>query len=266
MASDYYSILGVNKEASQDDIKKAFRRQAKKYHPDANPNDPKAEDRFKEINEAYETLGDPQKRQQYDMFGSNPRAGGFPGGFGGQNVNQEDLQDILSQFMNFGRSGSGRSRSVPQSEQSVSINLREAFTGSDRIMTYNGKQIPIKIPPGVDTGSKINVPGTPITLVIAIDADTQFRREGNDLYTDVLVDMFTALLGGEATVETLGRPLSLTIQAGTPAGKKLRLKGKGMPILNSTEKGDLYARVVITLPEKLTDEQRHAVEQLKKLF
>jgi curved DNA-binding protein len=284
MASDYYSVLGVAKNASQDDIKKAFRKQAKKYHPDANPNDPKAEERFKEVNEAYETLSDPQKRQQYDMLGSAYRnmgggAGGYGGYSGAQNINMEDLQDIFSQFMNFGRAGGGmRGRVSPMRgqdiEQPVVISLKEAFSGTERLVSKGDKQLRVSIPAGATDGTRVRVagegalgmnggPNGDLYLVVEVADDPQFRREGYDLNVDINVDMFTAMLGGEVQVPTLARPLNLKIPAGTQSGRKFRLAGKGMPNLKTGGAGDLYARVNITVPEKLTDHQRRLVEQLR---
>jgi curved DNA-binding protein len=288
MASDYYNVLGVNKTATPDEIKKAFRRQAKKYHPDANPNDPKAEDRFKEINEAYEVLSDPQKRQQYDMLGANYRnvggaGAGATGGFGGAGMNGEDLQDLINSFMGFGGSR-GRGANVRSTqrgqdyEQPVTISLREAYNGADRLMNKEGKQLRVSIPMGATTGTRVKVAGEgsmgfgggkagDLYLVIEVADDPQFKRDGNDLTVEVMVDAFTAMLGGEVQVPTLARPLNLKIPPLTQSGRKFRLSGKGMPILNTTgQYGDLYAKVVITIPEKLSDEQRHLVEQLRATF
>jgi curved DNA-binding protein len=281
MASDYYNVLGVEKSASQDDIKKAFRKQAKKYHPDANPNDPKAEERFKELNEAYDTLGDPQKRKQYDTLGANyGRYQQGTGGFGGQGgMAPEDLQDMLNSFMNFGRGGSGRGRNPLRGqdmEQPVQISLREAFTGTERVVMKDSRQLRVTIPAGATDGTRVRVAGEggmganggmngDLYLVIEVADDPQFKREGNDLTVEINVDMFTAMLGGEVEVPTLSRPLKLKVPAATQSGRKFRLTGKGLPNLkNATQAGDLFARVNITIPEGLTDEQKKWVEELRE--
>ena len=279
MAQNYYSVLGVDKNATQDEIKRAFRRQAKRYHPDANPNDPQAEERFKEINEAYETLGDPEKRRQYDMFGhdyARQAAGGPPPGYGGASTfTPEDLQDILNSFMNFGRTSQrGRSPLRGQDiEQPVQISLYEAYHGTERILNKGGRQLRVSIPAGATDGTRVRVAGEgglganggmpgDLYLVVELAEDPQFKRDGYDLTVDVNVDMFTAMLGGEVQVPTLGRPLKLKIPPGTQSGRKFRLAGKGMPSIKGSP-GDLYARINITVPERLTPEQRRLVEQLR---
>jgi curved DNA-binding protein len=279
MAQNYYSVLGVSKNATQDEIKKAFRKQAKRYHPDANPNDPQAEERFKEINEAYETLGDPEKRRQYDMFGhdyARQGAGGPPPGYGGAGgINADDLQDILNSFMNFGRTSQrGRSPLRGQDiEQPVQISLYEAYHGTERVLNKGGRQLRVAIPAGASDGTRVRVAGEgglganggmpgDLYLVVELAEDPQFKRDGYDLTVDVNIDMFTAMLGGEVQVPTLGRPLKLKIPAGTQSGRKFRLAGKGMPSIKGSP-GDLYARINITVPERLTPEQRRLVEQLR---
>lgn len=292
MARDYYETLGVNRNASDDEIKKAFRKQAKKYHPDANPDNPQAEQRFKEVNEAYEVLRDPEKRQQYDQFGGNwesfQNSGFGQTGYTTQ-VNFEDLEDILGSVFGGGMggfqadvgSGTGRRRRRSTArgrdiEQPVTISLYEAYQGTQRIITKEGRQITVNIPAGAKDGTKVRVKGEgmpgafggppgDLHLVVSVDeSSSQFTREGDDLYTDVTIDMFTALLGGEAEIPTMTRPVKLKIPAGTQSGRKFRLSGKGMPVLRQREQyGDLYARVLISIPTNLTDEQRALVEKLR---
>ncbi|MEL6308316.1 MAG: J domain-containing protein [Chloroflexota bacterium] len=295
MAKNYYDLLGVSKNASQDEIKKAFRKQAKKYHPDANPDNPRAEDQFKEVNEAYDVLSDPQKRQQYDMFGSAGGAGGFPGGnpFGGQgngtyqgNVNVEDLEDIIGSIFGGGfRSGSAASGGSPfgntggrptkgqNIEQEISISLREAYEGTTRLLNKDGRQLRVNIPAGANNGTKVRLSGEghpgragngDLYLVVQVDdRSSPFERDGDDLTIDFDVDVFTAMLGGTAKVETMERPVELKVPAGTQSGRKFRLSGKGMPSLKGKKHGDLYARAMITVPEHLTDEQTAILEQLR---
>ena len=309
MPKDYYDILGVDKSADQSEIKRAFRKKAKKHHPDANPDDPTAEERFKELNEAYEVLSDESKRQQYDQFGNNWESfagGGGTGGTGGanyRNVNPEDLQDILNSFFGGrqGRSSSntrtstgyegfnpfsgGYSQDVnfdnqPQAkgqdiEHNVRISLAEAYHGKDIVLTVDGRRLTTKIPAGAKTGSKIRLSGEgqpspyggqsgDLYLVVEVTPDKRFERDGDDLITDVSVDAFTTMLGGKVDVQTFTGIGKLTIPPGTQGGQKFRLSGKGMPKLKKKGQfGDLFARINITVPSKLTDEQKQQVEALR---
>jgi curved DNA-binding protein len=294
MARDYYQVLGVGKNASDKEIKQAFRKLAKKYHPDANPNDPTAESKFKEINEAYEVLGDAEKRAQYDRFGSAYQQFGGSNGSATYytnvdmgNMSDSSFADILeSLFGGFG----GRTTSTTSSpwgdrvpadvngrdlEQQVVISLHEAYQGATRFVTKGSRRIRVTIPRGATDGTKVRLAGEgepgqrggksgDLYLIVKVEPDERFERRGDDLYTDVRVDMFTALLGGTVEVPTLERPVRLKIPAGTQSGRRFRLAGKGMPLLRQPDKhGDLYARVMITVPEKLTDSQRALVEQLR---
>lgn len=295
-AKDYYQTLGVSRSANDKEIKLAFRKLAKKHHPDANRDDPSAEGRFKEINEAYEVLSDKDKRSMYDRFGTvNPQQapwGDNPAGGGGQYTytptgNNVDLGDIFGSL--FGRRGAERTGSAgvgsPFSgtrtmrgqdiEQKVSITLQEAYTGATRLITKGDRTVRVNIPAGAKTGTKVRLTGEgeagtqpgDLYLVVEVEPDTRFERDGDNLTVDVKVDMFTALLGGEAEVPTLTRPVKLKIPAGTQSGRKFRLSGKGMPVLNQPDRfGDLIARMLVTVPEKLTPEQRELVEQLKATF
>jgi curved DNA-binding protein len=290
-------VLGVKRDASDKDIKKAFRRLAKQYHPDANPDNPNAEAKFKEINAAYEVLGDPEKRAQYDRFGHL-----YPGGqppppqwrttrdFDSSDFNDGGFGDIFeSLFSNLRGAGTrpaggrgpfgGTLRADGQDiEQSVTISLREAYEGATRLIMKGSRTLKATIPPGISTGKKVRLPGEgeagtgggkngDLYLVVTVQPDAQFEREGDNLLTEVRVDMFTALLGGEMEVPTMTRPVKLKIPPGTQSGRRFRLSGKGMPILNKKDQyGDLFARVLITIPESLTPEQRKLVEQLKATF
>ncbi|NDJ59506.1 MAG: J domain-containing protein [Chloroflexi bacterium] len=291
MAKDYYQTLGVNRDASDKDIKQAYRRLAKQYHPDANPDNPSAEAKFKEINEAYEVLSDKDKRQTYDRFGTvNPQQAWGDARGASPNIDFGDLGDIFDSL--FGRGGRSTNRSAnPGSnfsgfargdgqniEQLVSISLREAYSGTTRLLNKGNRSIRVNIPAGAATGTKVRLSGEgepgysggrtgDLYLVVQVSPDTLFERQGDDLYVDVKIDMFTALLGGEVEIPTLGRPVRLRVPAGTQSGRRFRLSGKGMPLLRRDDTyGDLYARVQITVPETLTDEQRQLVEQLKASF
>lgn len=300
MAKDYYQTLGISRSANEKEIKQAFRKLAKKYHPDANRDDPSAESRFKEINEAYEVLSDKEKRQMYDQFGTvNPQQAGWggagaPGGspftYTTTNVDFGDIGDIFGSL--FGRRGaSGGARTADPGafgfntstrgqdiEQKVGITLQEAYSGTTRLITKGERTVRVNIPAGSKTGTRVRLAGEgesgfnggqpgDLYLVVDVANDPHFERDGDDLTVEIKVDLFTALLGGEAEVPTLGRPIKLKIPAGTQSGRKFRLSGKGMPVLGQTDRyGDLYARVLITVPEKLTDAQRSLVEQLRETF
>ncbi len=300
---DYYRTLGVERNASEQDIKKAYRKLAMKYHPDRNPGNKEAEEKFKEINEAYEVLSDKEKRARYDQLGDSysrwQQAGGSPGGFNWsdwttqgqrgnyQQVNVEDLEDLFgggfSDFFSqiFGGMGQTQSRTRTRREparpaayeQPVTITLDEAFHGTQRILQLDGRRLEVKIPAGAQTGTKVRVAGAgpvgpngqkgDIYLIIEVAPDSQYERKGNDLYTDVTVDLYTAVLGGQVNVPTPAGNVLLKIREGTQPGQTYRLAGRGMPYLKDPKTfGDLYARVRVQLPKNLTSEQRSLFEQL----
>ena len=288
MAYEYYKVLGIDRTANEKDIKQAFRKLAKQYHPDANPNNPQAEAKFKELNEAYEVLSDPQKRAQYDQFGG--AVPGFAGGNGGGSYQNVDFGDLINMFSGFGTRGrSSRSNTrvheyTPQPnkgqnlEQQVNITLKEAYDGASRRISKGGRTITVTIPAGATTGTKVRVsgegepgygggPAGDLMLIVEVLPDTTFERAEDDLTTDVKVDMFTALLGGEVAVPTMTGSVKLIVPAGTQSGRKFRLAGKGMPRLKQpSEFGNLYARILITVPAQLTHEQRRLAEQLRDSF
>jgi curved DNA-binding protein len=296
MAKDYYNILGVSRTADDAELKKAFHKKAKLVHPDVNKDDPTAEARFKELNEAYDTLSNPDKRRMYDQFGpdfermqqggpsqrgGNPFGAGNPFGGGAQSVDPSAFEDLMKEF--FGSSGGGatrgRRRAAPSKgsdiEHPVSVTLREAYEGTTRFITKDGRRIRAEIPAGVGEGTRVRLrgegePGSAgsgdLYLMIHIEDDVIFSREGDDLVTDVRVDMFTAMLGGKITVPTVTGSAKVTLPAGSQSGRKMRLTGKGMPKGPGKGFGDLYARVMITVPESLTDEQRSAIEALQAQF
>jgi curved DNA-binding protein len=311
---DYYKTLGLEKSASDDEIKKAYRKLALEYHPDRNPGDAKAEDKFKEINEAYQVLSDPDKRAHYDRLGSayssweghGGRSSGFDWGdwsygqpgSGGVRVeyggNVEDLfgggfSDFFSQIFGGiggmgGRSGFARGQQpqrqrqqAPQKyETEMMIGLHEAFNGSTRQVKINERTFEVKIPKGAASGTKIRLKGAgpsgpggqpaDVYLVIKVAPDPRFDRKKDNLYTEVDLDLYTAVLGGELEVPTLTGKVVLQIPAGTQPGQTFRLKGKGMPNLKkNSHRGDLMVSVNIVIPKKLTREQEKLFKQLKDL-
>lgn len=289
---DYYQILGINRNATEDEIKRAYRNLAKTYHPDHNPGNKQAEERFKEVNEAYQVLSDPQKRAHYDRIGSdyqNWRQSGRGGNYNWDNwrtgggAPPQDLNDLFggsfSEFFNQifgGMRGSPRSGSpfegyaaTPQTyEQPLTLTLAEAYNGATRTLSIENQRKEVRIPAGVRTGNKIRVPGVlgdkgELYLVIEVLPDPRFERKHNDLHTQVSVDLYTAVLGGEVTVPTLSGSIVLTVPPGTQPGQTFRITGKGMPSpKNSQQRGDLMVKVQVTLPRNLNTEQRMLFERL----
>jgi DnaJ-class molecular chaperone len=281
---DYYQVLGVSRGASDQDIKQAYRKLARKYHPDINPGDKEAEARFKEINEAYEVLSDKEKREKFDRFGSDWRryeqAG--PGvDFGGG----ADFSDIFETLFGSrgGRGGGFNVRMDGQDvEQPVEITLEEAFTGTQRSLQFsnpNGspRTITVKIPAGADTGTRVRVPGEgapglnggakgDLYLVVRLLPHQRYERKGDDLYTKIEPSLYTLLLGGQAQVPTLsGKTLNLTIPEQTQNGRTFRLGGQGMPAIRSDRRGDLYVTVNAQLPTRLSARERELFEELRRL-
>jgi curved DNA-binding protein len=307
---DYYKILGIDKKASEDEIKRAYRKLALKYHPDRNPDNKQAEEKFKEINEAYQVLSDPAKRTRYDQLGDSyarfQQHGGAPAGFnwedwfaqepvsqGNVRVDFGDLGDLneilgggFSEFFTriFGGAGGGaaaggRPRPArtqrPTYQYETEITLQEAFQGATRRIEVDGKRLDVKIPAGARTGTKVRVADVlsdpsgqkaDLYLLIKVLDDKRFERKGDDLYMDANVDLYTAILGGEVTIQTLSGNVVLTIPPGTQPGQVFRLAGRGLPHLkNPKEHGDLYVQVKVNLPRKLSQQQRELFEKLAKL-
>ncbi len=306
---DYYKVLGVPENADAKTIKSAFRRLARKYHPDANPSDPNAEERFKEINEAYEVLSDPQKRTKYDQIRRSyqqwQRMGGAPGGFdwsqwvsgapGGVHVEFGDAGDLFSEFFRaiFGGMGasprggmgfedlfSSRMRSTARRGQDLiaeaDITLEEAYHGTTRLLSVNGQRLQVKIPAGARTGTRIRLAGKgapglggqpgDLYIKVNVQEDPRFRREGDDLYTDVLIDLYTAVLGGEVQIPTMTGNVMLKINPGTQPGQLIRLRGKGMPHLRKKDTyGDLYVRVNVEIPTNLSAKERALFKELANI-
>lgn len=284
---DYYKILGVDRSASDDDIRKAYRKLAKQHHPDYNPKNKQAEEKFKEINEAYEVLGDSKKRSHYDRLGSDfsqwQRRGGTPGNFnwgeygGSRAVDFDDLNDMFGGggFSDFFRTifgGGGQARPQPQGyQQELEVTLEEAYKGATRLLQTDGKQKRVRIPAGVRTGSRVRVAGAgpnglDLYLVVDVKEDARFERRGDDLHTTATVNVFTAILGGEAEVDTLEGKIKLNIPAGTQPEQVFRLAGRGMPhVKNPKDKGDLFVRLKVQIPKYLSAKQREMLEEASKI-
>ena len=301
---DYYKVLGVDKNASENDIKKAYRKLARKYHPDLNPGNKEAEKKFKEINEANEVLGNPENRKKYDKYGEHwqhadeiekQRAqqqayggggAGFDfsgfGGFGSGGYDESDYSDFFQSMFGGGFSGaSGQRRNVRFKGQDIQaqlhLNLRDVYTTQKHTINVNGKKIRITIPAGVQDGQTIRIkgmggpginggPNGDLYITFAIDNDPKFKRVGNDLYTKADIDLYTAVLGGDTMVDTMNGKVKLKVKPGTQCGAKVRLKGKGFPVYKQKDKfGDLYVTYNVKIPTHLSDKQKELFEQLAKL-
>ena len=291
---DYYKILGVERKASADDIRKAYRKLAMQHHPDKNPGDKKAEDKFKEINEAYQVLSDEQKRARYDQLGSAysdfRTGGGRPGDFqwddwfqqgGGQRGygSTDDPFGGAGGFSDFFRSifgdavrSSARNQAAQQGyQQEVDISFHEAYEGATRQLQTNGRKLQVRIPAGVKTGSKVRVAGAgpdglDLYLIVNVTDEDKFERNGQDLYTTSTLSVFTLILGGETEVETPTGKVKLSIPAGTQADQVFRLAGRGMPHLKSPNtKGDLFVKLKVQVPKYLSSKQRELLEEAARI-
>jgi curved DNA-binding protein len=314
---DYYKVLGVDKKASVEDIRKAFRKLAVKYHPDKNPNDKTAEDKFKEISEANDVLSNPDKRKRYDEFGENweyaEKSGANrqrqqqqqQGRGGGQQYNftaddfadDAHFKDIFEKFFGgnsgggggnfsgggFGGGFGGQRFSTNHTEHGANyeaelqVLLADSFHGVKRILDLETQQISITLKRGVRDGQKIRIPekggkglnggkNGDLFITIKLVRDPFIERNGDDLYVTVNVDMYTALLGGKVPVKTFHGVKNLNIKEETDNGSTVRLKGLGMPKYeNPNEFGDLYAKIVVKMPKKLTEEEKSLIKQLAEM-
>lgn len=299
---DYYKVLELDKSASDADVKKAYRRLARKYHPDLNPKDKTAQARFQQINEANEVLSDPEKRKKYDQYGKDwqhadqfeqakrqqgQRPGGFGGGFGGAqreysgNFDDDTFSDFFAEM--FG--GSTRTRGAGRNPQfkgqdynaELQLNLKDVYTSQKQTLTVNGKNIRLTIPAGVENGQTIKIkghggpgmhggPNGDLFITFNITNNTNFKREKENLYSTVDVDFYTALLGGEITVETFTGKVKLTVKPETQPGTQVKLKGKGFPKYKKPgDHGDLYVTYQIKMPTDLSPREKELFNELKKL-
>jgi DnaJ-class molecular chaperone len=305
---DYSEVLGVKRDASEKEIRQAYRRLARKYHPDLNPNDKQAEDSFKEISSAYEVLSDKEKRAKYDRYGhdfafaeqaeaARAASGGGGGFYSSRSYDFSDLDDLFGgggggfggfeDLFRRGGRGSGGVRmdaNIPGQdvEQDVTVSLEEAFAGTTRVISMmagegSPRRIEVKIPAGVREGSRVRVasegapspfggPKGDLYLVVHIAPHRSFEREGDDLTVKLPVPLHVAMLGGEVDVQTLkGTKLKLSVAAETQNGRKIRLRGQGMPHLGGSGSGDLYAEVNVVLPTHLNDEEKKLFKRLAEL-
>lgn len=303
---DYYTILGVGKNATTDEIRKAYRKLATKYHPDKNPGDKNAEAKFKEINEAQQVLSDPEKRKRYDKFGADwkhYKNGGEKGDFDwskytrqnggtgqtyyyqssdnfGDIFGSEEFSDFFQTLFGkgFRRSQPGFSR-VKKGEDlraEISISLEEAFHGTSRFFELRNQKIKLNIKPGTSDKQVLRLPGkgapgkrggSPGDLYITVNIlpHNRFHRQGNNLYVDLPVDIYTAILGGKVEIPTLAGRIKMDIPRGTQNGRLLRLSGQGMPIYGHKKTGDLFVKILIKIPENLSQEEYNLFEKLKKM-
>lgn len=334
-SKDYYRTLGIARTAQADEIKKAFRSLARQYHPDTHPNDKEAERKFKEINEAYEVLSDPDKRRQYDRYGVNwqrfhtpssagasgqRRAGQRPSGFassagasssstssGGAGFsgrgqtnasgagNNTGNGDFFSNFSeNFSNRGAGGFSDIfgsvfgkkhDDSAVMIDISLQEAFSGVQKTVNVQGKKILLNIKPGIESGKKLKLPSqtaqtatgsggkTPTDVFVQVNIlpDPRFERKGDDLETEVSVPLYTAILGGDIEIQTFSGKVKVKIAPESQSGSKLRLRGLGMPRYGvqtgtlGTERGDLFARLLVQVPKQLSEKERELFRQLAKI-
>ncbi|MEO5943269.1 MAG: J domain-containing protein [Ferruginibacter sp.] len=285
---DYYKVLEIEKIATEEDIKKAYRKLARKLHPDLNPNDKEAHKKFQAINEANEVLSDPEKRKKYDLHGKDwQHADQFEQrdqqrrqNRGGQQFSGNDEADFSSFFESmFG--GSDRRRQTQYRGQDYNaeftLSLIDAMATHQQTLTVNGKNVRITIPAGIANGQVIKLkgygspganggPAGDLYITFIITPNPAFKRQGNDLYTKATIDLYTALLGGETVIETLNGKVKLKVNPETKYGTKIRMKGRGFPVYKKEgETGDLYVTYEIELPANLTEQQKTLITELSKL-
>jgi curved DNA-binding protein len=286
---DYYKILELEKGATEADIKKAYRRLARKYHPDVNPNDETAKKKFQQINEANEVLSDPANRKKYDQYGKDWKhaeqfekqkaqrggpQGGFQGGFQGNNdFGDNDFSDFFASMFGGGRSNKTKYRGQDANAQ-LQLDIKDVFTTKQQTLNINGKSIRITIPAGVENGQIIKLagygsaganggPNGDLFITFSVNNTTKFKREGSNLYTTVALDLYTALLGGDITIDTMSGQVKLPVKPETQGGTQIKLKGKGFPVYKKEgEFGDLFVTYKITLPTNLSEKEKELFKEL----
>ncbi len=287
---DYYKVLGIPKTAKQDDIKKAYRKLARKYHPDLNPKDTDAKKNFQQINEANEVLSDPEKRKKYDKYGKDwQHADEFDRGNQQQsqssayrepNYSSSQTEPDFSEFFSSMFGGAGGSRKVKYRGEDINatlqLSLMDAYTTHKTTLSVNGKNIRISIPAGIENGQTIKISGHggeginggpkgDLYISFSIENHSQFKRSGNNIFTTVELNLYTAMLGGEITMNTMDGKVKLKVSPETANGCKIKLKGKGFPIYkNEGHYGDMYVTYNVALPTHLTDKQKALFEELSK--
>lgn len=288
---DYYKILGIEKNDSEEDIKKAYRKLARKHHPDLNPNDKEAHKKFQQINEANEVLSDPEKRKKYDQYGKDwqhadqfeqqRQSQGRTQQGSAQNFSGFEGQDFSSFFESMFGQGGGRQQQAKFRGQDyhaeLQLSLEAAMTTHQQILTVNGKNIRITIPAGVENGQQIKLkghgapgvnggPAGDLYITFNIATHPVYKRLGNDLYMNATIDLYTALLGGETTIDTLSGKVKLTVKPETQTGTKIRLKEKGFPAYKKEgQRGDLYITYNVQLPANLSEKEKALFTELKNL-
>ena len=286
---DYYKILGVSKTASADEIKKAYRKLAIKYHPDKNQNNKSAEEKFKEINEANEVLGDVEKRKKYDELGENwkyyQQSGQAQGNThqytSSEQFNEGNFYDFFENIFGGGytesRKGQQRKYKGEDYNAEMHISLEEAYLGTARQLELENKKLQLKTKPGIKDAQVLRLKGKgakginggqdgDLYITVHVEEHPHYKRKGDDLYCDVTVDLYAAILGGQVLVRTLRNPIKMTIGKETDNGKVLRLKGMGMPKYDKeNEFGDLYAKVNIKLPKNLSEKEIELVKELSNI-
>lgn len=293
---DYYKILGVDKSATPDDVKKAYKKLARKYHPDLNPNDPDAHRKFQEINEANEVLSDPEKRKKYDQYGENwkhadefeaqqqyrqHQNGQGGGAYWSSSADGGEFSDFFEQMFGGmgGRSSRGGGYGFRGQDYTteLQVSLTDAAKTHKQVITVNGKNLRITIPAGIANGQTIKLkgqggpgvnggPAGDLYITFNIPDDSRFKRIGDDLYVTAPLNLYTAVLGGEQIVETMDSKVKLKVKPGTQNNSKVRLKGKGFPVYKEDGKsGDLIVTYSIDIPTNLTDKQKELFREIQSL-
>lgn len=297
---DYYKVLDINKTASEADIKKAYRKLARKYHPDLNPDDEAAKKKFQQINEAHEVLSDPEKRKKYDQHGkdwahadafkqagqNSGGSGGFNGGAGqyqqGSGFDEYDFSDFFSSMFGGTGGGAGASRGRrgfrgQDIQATFPLSLKEAYTTHKQVFTVNGKNIRITIPAGVEDGQVIRLaghgapgvnggPAGDLFITFQLAADPVFKRKGNDLYIDMDLPLYTAVLGGDLLLNSMDGQVKLKVKPGTQNNTKVKLKAKGFPVYKKEGQfGDLYITYTVSLPTTLSAKEKELFMELSKM-